>query len=438
MEMLTDGLINLAQAVGMLFLTPFYYIALLFLWLLYRRQMYLERRCYHTRLHSLAGPMLAAVGAGWAVGLAMSLIFPFIGMQVNGQTLILLWGTALLLVWLRIRYFCLAYAAGMLGIIRGVYELLPASWQDGHQVHAAAGWLTDAVAGVHVPSLLILAALTHMAEAALIRLQGSRWATPLFVEGKRGKIVGAYGIQGFWPVPLFLMVPAGDAGGIALPWHTLFPAGAESGWTFAAFPVLIGFSELTKTRLAEVKTRMTAARLAAYSVFLLALALLTLWQQWSLIPAGILAILLHEAIALLSHREEERDPPLFIHDSRGLRVLGILPGSPADKMGIRAGEIITAANGRKVRSKDDLHRAIQTNSAFCKLELLDRRSEPRFVQRALYAGQHHQLGIILSPDNRTDVYVEFLSKPLWSYFKMKMAGLRRRGSDPPPADGVGM
>lgn len=437
METIIDGIINLAYAAGMLFLSPFYYISLLFLWLLYRRQIYLERRCYHTRLHAIVRPMLAAIGAGWAAGLFMTLIFPFIGMQVNSQTLILLWGTALILVWFRIRYFCLAYAAGLLGIIRGGYELLPANWQDGHQAGAAAGWLTDAIGGLHVPSLLVLAALAHLAEAVLIRLQGSRWATPLFVEGKRGKIVGAYGIQGFWPVPLFLLVPV-ETGGMTLPWNTLFPAEAATSWTFAAFPVLIGFSELTKTRLAEVKTRMTATRLAAYSVLLFALALLAAWQTWAIIPAGLLTIALHEAIALLSNQEEERDPPLFIHDGRGLRVLGILPGSPADKMGIQAGEIITAANGRKVRSKDDLHRAIQTNSAFCKLELLDRRSEPRFVQRALYAGQHHQLGIILSPDNRTDVYVEFLSKPLWSYFKMRVAGLRQKELKKPPAGGVDM
>ncbi len=438
METLIDGSLNLAQAAGTLFVTPFYYIALLFLWLLYRRQIYLERRCYHTRLRTLLWPMLAAIGAGWAVGLLMTLILPFVGMQVNGHTLILLWGTALILVWFRVRYFCLAYAAGILSIVRGIYELLPASWQEGRDAGVAAEWLTGAVGAVHVPSLLVLAALTHLAEALLIRLQGSRWATPLFVEGKRGKIVGAYGIQGFWPVPLFLLVPAGESGGIMLPWNTLFGAEAASGWSFIAFPVLIGFSELTKTRLAEVKTRMTASRLAAYSVCLFALALLAFWQPWSLIPAGLLAIVLHELVAWLSHREEERDSPLFIHDSRGLRVLGVLPGSPADQMGILAGEFIVSANGRKVRSKDDLHRAIQMNSAFCKLELLDRRNEPRFVQRALYAGQHHQLGIILSPDNHTDVYVEFLSKPLWSYFKMKAAGLRKQGAGQPPADGVDM
>ncbi|MNC52221.1 Cell division topological determinant MinJ [compost metagenome] len=56
-------------------------------------------------------------------------------------------------------------------------------------------------------------------------------------------------------------------------------------------------------------------------------------------------------------------------------------------------------------TKEELHAALRLNAAFCKLEVRNTAGESKFLQRALYAGEHHQLGAILSPDEKAPVAV---------------------------------
>jgi hypothetical protein len=127
----------------------------------------------------------------------------------------------------------------------------------------------------------------------------------------------------------------------------------------------------------------------------------------SLLPvAALAALLLHELLIWSSAKRESEGTPLFVHDQRGLMVLGVVPGTPAAQMGLQSGEILHKINGVRVRTKEELYEALHRNSAFCKLEVLNREGEQRFVQRSRYAGEHHQLGVILAPDDRADYYVE--------------------------------
>ncbi|MFD1903675.1 hypothetical protein ACFSQ7_05385 [Paenibacillus rhizoplanae] len=124
----------------------------------------------------------------------------------------------------RVRYLCFAYAIGTLGIVQFVLSFFPETLQSG-----AAGTVAAAVREMDIPALLALAALLHVAEALLARWQGPRLATPLFLAGKRGKVVGGYQLQAFWPLPLFVLIPAGTGIG-ELPWHPLLGGGA-SAWS---------------------------------------------------------------------------------------------------------------------------------------------------------------------------------------------------------------
>ncbi|MNJ56061.1 Cell division topological determinant MinJ [compost metagenome] len=83
----------------------------------------------------------------------------------------------------------------------------------------------------------------------------------------------------------------------------------------------------------------------------------------------------------------------------------MLPGSPAAELGIQVGETIIKVNGIPVPTKEELHAALRMNSAFCKLEVRNLAGESKFLQRAIYAGEHHQLGAILAPDDKAPVAV---------------------------------
>lgn len=81
-------------------------------------------------------------------------------------------------------------------------------------------------------------------------------------------------------------------------------------------------------------------------------------------------------------------------------ILGILPESPADKMALEVGELVTKVNGMNVNDEKTFYEALSRNRAHCKLEVLDTNGQIRFVQRALYEGDHHELGILFVQDEK--------------------------------------
>lgn len=399
---------------------PMYYVSILFVILQVRKQIYLERKMFHTRLHSLLGYTLQTTLWGVLAGFLASIILMFIGTMLTVETLMFLWLCSLILVLFQVRFLCMAYASGILAICKGIAQFFP----NGEQM-PYAGWWIEQLNDISVSSLLILTGVLHLAEGSLMRIRKARLQSPVFLEGKRGKVVGGYHVQGLWPVPLLLIVPG--SAGFDLPWLPLLNGEAWSeGAQFLAFPVLIGFSESIKSQLPETKVKVTSLVIGMYSVVMIGTAFLIHAIPSLTVLIGVLTIALHEGMILYSRYKEEQKPPFFVHSPYGMRILGVIPGAPAAEMGIEAGEVLCKVNGIQVVDKEQLHRALNQKSAFCKLEVMNHEGEIKFLQRAVYSGEHYQLGLILAPDDDAPGYVNMKQQSLLSFLKMKLAGWHSR------------
>ncbi|WP_256256626.1 PDZ domain-containing protein [Paenibacillus sp. BC26] len=391
-----------SAAIGLL-LSPFYYVAVLLIMLQYMRQTRMERKMFHVRLQAWPIQLGRTIIAGLLVGVLVSCISLFLGVSVTADAVFWMWGTAAVLVMIRVRYLCFAYSAGLLGVLQWAL-----GWTELGDRSDWMGSAAGSLAGLDIPGLLVLVALMHVAEALLVRWQGARFASPLFLEGKRGKLVGGQALQGYWPVPILLLVPAvsGGSGDVALPWTLLLGDSSQwsSGFTMLAFPMVIGFSELTRSLLPAAKARNSARGLLFYGIITGIVAVAASFWSPLTLAAALCALLLHEALVAVSYFREAASAPLYVHNDQGLRVLAVIPGTPAESMGILVGEIIHKVNGVRVKTKEELYGALHVNSAFCKLEVLNYEGQIKFAQRARYAGEHHQLGVVLAPDDKADYY----------------------------------
>lgn len=402
MDMAMDWLLVWGKSILRLLLNPFYYLGIALILLQYRRQIRLERKLFHSRFHFLGSVSRRIIVWGLVAGLGVSAVMAFLGSALTLEAVILLWAVSAVLILFRLRFLCMAYAASVLALLGWLLEWFPQG-----AVTAAAGWLYRSMERVDGPGLLALAGVLHVAEALLMRYQGSQTASPLFVESKRGRVQGGFQLYGFWPLAMFLIVPAQGMEGLTLPWQPLFSSGlAASGWTVLAVPAVLGFTERTWTRQPKEKARRTSGFLLLYGLVVLGLATGSHWVGWLLPAAAVLTVAMHEGLLWLGTWEEGRGVPIFVHDDRGLKVLAVVPGSPAEELGVRTGEVLEKVNGMRVRTREELHQAMQINPAYCKLELLNLEGQTRFTGRAMYAGDHHQLGILLCPDDQARYVVE--------------------------------
>jgi len=430
MDMFYDGL----RAFGGLWTSPFYYLAALWVAWHARKQTAIERKLFSVKLHTWWHEWWRTVLWGAIVGVGISTVFLFIGASVNGSALILLWIAALLLSAFRVRYLCFAYAAGVVGLLQAAVGFV-----DADSLAGGAAMLVREIESVHMPSVFALVGLLHVAEAALVYATAERLATPLFFEGKRGKPVGGYQMQGFWPVPLLLLTPMAGGAASSLPWPTLF-GGAAPGWGAIAFPVLVGFHSLALSRLPRDKARSSAFRLGGFGVAALLCGAVVYYvpSWWTAALAALLCFGLHEWLAVRDRREEAQGSPYFVHDTRGLKVLAVVPGSPAAELGIEPGHVLRRVNGQHVQDRAELHAAMRLNAAFTKLEVLNHAGESRFLQRALFANEHHQLGIVLCPDEHVLHVAEFQEGGLFSFLRSRRSSSRGAADGQDATGGGGM
>ncbi|WP_187355206.1 PDZ domain-containing protein [Paenibacillus tengchongensis] len=419
---MTDWLASWGTAALKLLIQPYYYIAILFIMLYYRRQLASEREMIHVKLHSWGKETWRSLWTGLAVALPLSAAAAGLGISLPPAAVGLIWAVSLVLMLFRVRYLCFAYAVGLLGIAQFVLSFFPDSLRSGWP-----GTVAGALRAMDIPALLVLAALLHLCEALLARWQGAALATPLFLAGKRGKVVGAYRLEAFWPLPLFLLLPAG-AGGGELPWQPLL--GGSLG--LVALPVLTGFSDVTQGLLPARKAARIAGRLALSGLVLLGAAALAAWWSPLTLPAALLAVLLREGLFHYGALEERGLSPAFVHPPAGRKVLAVLPGSPAEELGIRPGEVLLKVNGVLLTDAAALHEALRMNPAFCKLEVQNLEGESKYLQRAIYDGDHHQLGMILAPHSEELITAGAKPPGIFGIIGRRTGTLRRR----PAQDGL--
>ena len=400
----------LIKEIPSFFLNPFLYIILMLAWLQYHRQTLFERKLFHRRLTSPWEQWFHTVIHGLWGGMLASLLILGLGILIQPFDLWFIAGLSFLFSLFHIQYFCFAYAGGLYVLLITVGKL----WPQGSQI-SNLGWLWDSLSSANLPSVIGLMALFYLVESFLLRRNRGRGASPIYLNGKRGMLVGAYQLQKFWVLPIFMFVsvPVGTEASLSIPsWWPMLLAGAGSGlsMTFSGFPVVLGFSDLMVSKLPHVKAKRSAKSLFLFGVILLVLAFVSKWFILSGLFAGLFAFAGHTVLIRWNQWRQWKETPIFVQLGKGVVVLAVLPDTPAEKLGILPGDTLMKVNGADINRSEDLYPALQLNSAFCKMEVRNVEGHMKYLQRAVYEGEHHQLGLILAPDEQTPYYVDL--KPI--------------------------
>lgn len=393
-------LILLGKAILSLLTQPFFYVSLLLLGLIYTFLTRMERAMFATRLQPWLKPFLQSVIGGVLAALAVSLVSALLGFTFTVETVWWLWGVSLLLALIRLRLVNIAYSAAIVSLLHLIAKLAdPLPLQYDMLI------IYQSLLNLQPLNILVVASLLLLAQAALIRWQGKHFVSPIYMSGKRGKLIGGYVLHGYWTAPILLFMPvaAETKGAVTFAAQAVQPfffTGGEGAWLLLACPLMLGLTGMTQSSSPEQFVKRTAKQWLLYAVLLLAIAIASWWVEPLIWVAAIGMLLSFELIHWLNRRNESKQPPRYGPLDKGLRVLAIVEHSPAVHMGIQAGDTVLKANGQAVNSLSELYEAMSINPAFCKLELLNTEGEIKFAQRARFADEHHQLGIIMAPDGK--------------------------------------
>jgi hypothetical protein len=380
------------KGIGRVFTQPLFYygifLALFVGWLRVKK----ERRHFHVRVYHSFHESKFLFISGLLPGLVLSIFMVGIGFVFPLDTLTLLSAVTILLgLTLQLRLLSPAYTAGLTFFCASFLVKY-----EGTKSFFAEHF--PGLANTDLSALAILLGMLLFVEAWLILRNGSVATSPQLMRSKRGLFIGVHWAERLWFVPVLLPIP-GEAIPSAISWWPVFSA-SEQTYSFLLVPFLIGFSQRIQGMHPSDSVRLTGQRVRLLALVVSILAVAGYWYAPLAIIAVAVAFIGREWIAFYQRFQDDSQPPFFSQQKHGLVILGIIPHSPAEKMALQVGEIIVKANGMAVKTEAEFYEALQRNRAFCKLEVLDRNGEIRFVQGALYEDQHYELGLLFVQDEK--------------------------------------
>ena len=353
-----------------------------------RRRAIRKSEMFQVQREPVFGLTVFMISAGMAGGMLASFLLLFAGVSLEGIGLERIWIMALLLMLIRQRFFCFAYAGGILAACC-----------------CLTGWPQ-----ISVSHLLMLVAILHCTEAFLIWFTGSRNAMPVYLREKDGTVTGGFLLQMTWPLPLVMLFAMGSsvhpqAGFFLFPeWWPII--GLESGNTgynlYIMLPVLaaLGYSDSTTNLSVRRKTARSAGLLMAYSLCLMALVFITDGHGiWQLVPA-LFAPLGHEAV-IKSGRKQRLKHSSYQAPAYGVQILDVQKYSPAYRAGLRRGDWIIRVNDEAVKNREQF--LDRWTMPLCDMTVHYRRGEKEKTGR-ICMGKTLHTGIITVPDENSSIF----------------------------------
>lgn len=383
---------ELLRGTGKLFFHPVFYYLVFLAGILGVSRVKRERRNFHIRVEDAYFELRQLFPLGIAAGLIISVVAITAGIVIPFAAVILaalftfLWSLTT-----KVRLLAPAYTLGA-----AFFALIIAA-QQGWSLPFMSDLFTSLNEKIY-PSIPVLLALLIIGEGSLILKNGHKGTSPKLMKSKRGLTVGVHEVKRLWMLPVFLLLPGGA---IQPPfeWWPVFSFGEQS-YSLFLVPFAIGFHQQIQGLLPKEAVQLVGRRVIVLGAITFIISIAGYWWPITSIAAVALAVLGREVITLHQRLYEENLPFYFSKRNNGLMILGIIPESPASKMALQVGEMVTKVNGVRVHNEKTFYEALQRNRAHCKLEVLDVNGQIRFVQRALFEGDHHELGILFVHDEK--------------------------------------
>ncbi|MFL1994980.1 PDZ domain-containing protein [Lysinibacillus irui] len=389
-RMVSEILIEIVTAIGRFLLNPLLYIVIIFAILLGYRRVKQERKYFNRRIIWGWTELIGQWKDGWLYALLISLISMIAGLTVPKEFLIILIAVSIVAL---ILYFINALSPIF---TMGIATL--AIWAMSYY-HWSFSWWKISFEDVNlddgaVVTITILAGLCVIAEGLLIRRAAMKVTTPSIEKTKRGMQAIVYRSRNVWVLPIFFVMP-GDAISAVLPYWPLFTIG-DSQFAFVLIPIVIGFAKLLRKELPALKLPKIGRSVLLLGQLILIGGLAAYFEPMiGFLTLGIGA-LIRIIMSIYFAQQDKTDHYAVAPSTKGAIIAAVLPDSPAEKMGLLAGECIRKVNGVTIFTENELYEALQLNAAHCRLEVLDRNNEIRLTQHVIYSNDHYRIGLLLA------------------------------------------
>lgn len=363
-----------------------YWMVLLFIFTGYKR-MKRERNDFGRKIY----PLFEEGKVSWLIpfiaSLFLSIITVVFGLYLNLEIILLL--SIIVILWSvtgSTAFLSASYTIGVTFLIALVLPLLPIQ-------QSVFNLDFQALKVEYLTTLALLMGLFLFLEGFMLKFT-RQTSFPSKKMSKRGVRVGQQSLKKLILVPFFVLLPAAEMP-FQLPLFPTFDIGGQA-YMLAFIPIIFGYYYPVQSKLPDKAASQLGKPTILLGVFVWLIAGFSFYYPIFSIVAIIIGLAGKEWVTFSFKREDRMQPSIYYPLDKGLKVMAIIPDSPAEKLHIHIGETILKVNGNEVKSGVEFHEALQNSGAFFKLSVLNVDEEIRFVTSPLYEEDHYALGLVFT------------------------------------------
>lgn len=374
--------IEIIKAIGKFFLNPLIYWIIFITFLMSKRRIKDEQTQFHQELFSM-GAEFKYTGKITIFGsLFISLIAIFLNITLVHEIILFLSIIIFILSFaFGFKLLSAAYTLGFTFILLKILEMY------GNRLFEF-GFITNHT----FSSIALLVALFLFVEATLYNVVTNENAFPEIQKSKRGSLLGLHHLQKATFVPFLVFIPGEITIG-SLPIIPYFTIGGEN-ISFAFVPFIVGFHHIITNQLPAIVAKKLKKNTQLLAFLVLIVALVSFYLPGIAIAAIILAIVGKRYINYLLEQDEQNKEAMFLELNNELKIFAIVPNSPAYKLGLRVGDLVTKVNDSEVTTVSQLNDEMDNLIRYPNFEVIGCDHQVRKIVNNQYKGHLSDLGII--------------------------------------------
>lgn len=407
LNLIWEAIRNYAQVVLSFIFEPIFWIMFFILFFQYRKLESIQKDVYGVVKYKKMEMMTSSLLAGILSGMFISILITVFGItfgKLEGAIFIII--LSLLLVMLFDSHFiCLSYSGGIVSLLSLILSFLNSKGI----INISQIPILKSFLNIDITAILILVALLHLVESILMYFDGARFPVPMFFK-KNNKIVGGFVLTRFWIIPLMILILlsltpiSGDT--IPTPdwWPLIRPEGMPKDLSDAVFSLtplfaILGYGDFTISRLPKQKVKESSINLFMFSITLFVLVILSMKIYIFKYIAAIFSPIFHELIIIINRKKEKTLDSLWENTYDGIKILDVVPNSPAEKMGIETGDKIVAINNRRVNTLYDAKVVLDEADRYLWIDVVKLDGKVKSLEYYNYQSEIGSLGIITIPQD---------------------------------------
>ncbi|TWW12980.1 membrane protein [Dellaglioa algida] len=375
---------EILKIIGTFFIQPTVWLATILMFVIYNQRVKKERQAFRTAVDSDFYEGRHAIKVG--------VLFGIIGSVILFGT-----GTMIPMNWVLIYTICMIAGLLLYPLFNSIYPLFLISGL----IYGVLGWQSsnmdvfknETFQPKFLTGILAVGTLSLLITGIALHLLRKSQLSPSTQAGKRGRNISSFKMKELYLIPLVILVPGNQFHSVFDWWPLIHVAGTE--YNVIILPLIIGLTLRIYKELPKLAISFTKKQYLYLAVMSACLTVISAFSPIAGIIGLVILLIAYFGDRYVIKRHDNKQEKWFAESDEGILIVGVRPETPAAKMDVEVGDVVIQCNGINVRNENELYKALESSSTYCRLKIKTFSGDTKITESAIFSDSPYEIGLVI-------------------------------------------